>query len=662
MQTKEAGRVSKERGLRQGEYKVALNFFPLRDQDFKFVVYRRPHADIDREDYPNLKQRRLPSTTSARGTTGRRKAEYRRYWVSYEQQDGFEVFHCTSRTNNYLTLDYLYHLLKRNCSSLDEDEYYFEDWRFNPRALFVLQEHQEGKEVVWLEPYLLKAEGEFGYLADFRFAMPSHSRVSKRSLELSLAHKNGQPNKDFYADRFSKLQRFISLYHDRLFPLRPEKTKIAVRKTLCELEARSLRSKTYVLANDATSNSQFQGVKQNGPLRRVDDDVKVYFVYRSGDRPLSRDLYRALRGDTFRTFPGMEAMFGYKMDSSSVGGATTESFEVAELEDACNAIEVDAEGRRVVPVLITPFNREGDHEANRTYYRAKHTLLKRGWPSQFVSLDTLKDRNKLKWSVSGIGLQIFAKMGGQPWKVRPETDRCLIVGLGQSHREAEGKMEKYFAYSVLTDSSGLYEELRVLGSSVEESDYLQEFRYNFRRILEEYGDKYDRFVIHAPFKVQKRELDAVKQILDDVHMGVDEPERNTKFAVLKFNDRNRFFGYSEASNSLIPYESSFLQLSKSEYLVWFEGLQWHRPNVYKRIERPLHVELVYPEVELIEEDQRVKYLQDSVNLSGANWRGFNAKSLPISVYYAKIIADYSKEFQALGLGEIDLNTIHPWFL
>ena len=84
----------------------------------------------------------------------------------------------------------------------------------------------------------------------------------------------------------------------------------------------------------------------------------------------------------------------------------------------------------------------------------------------------------------------------------------------------------------------MYEELRVLGSSVEESEYLRAFRRNFRRILEEYGQKYDRFVIHAPFKVQKRELDAVKQVLDDVHGSVDESEQNAKFAVLKFNDRN----------------------------------------------------------------------------------------------------------------------------
>jgi argonaute-like protein implicated in RNA metabolism and viral defense len=358
----------------------------------------------------------------------------------------------------------------------------------------------------------------------------------------------------------------------------------------------------------------------------------------------------------------MEPMFGFRMNDTSIGGVSTNSFEVVDLEYACETIEKNARGRPVVPVLITPFKKGGDEEASVSYYRAKHTLLKRGWPSQFVSLDTLNDRNVLKWSVSNIGLQLFAKMGGQPWKVLPETERCLIIGLGQSHKIVDGKVEKYIAYSVLTDSSGLYEELRVLGSSSEEASYLQNLRRNLSRILTDYGDQYDRFVIHATFKVQKRELDAVKQVLDSTFPGSDGPRRSREFAVLKFNDRNRFFGYSEASNSRIPYESTFLQLSRPEYLVWFEGLQWHRPNVYKRIERPLHVEFLYPEVKLIQDNQRVKYLQDAVNLSGANWRGFNAKSLPVSVYYAKIIADYFKEFQALGLDDIDLTAIHPWFL
>ena len=145
--------MPRERGLRQGEYNVALNFLPLVDQSFEFDIYRKFSVDDGGQDHRGLKQRQLPIIASAGGTIARREAEYRPYWVSYENRNGFEAFHCTPRTNNFLTLDYLYHLLKRSCSSLAEDEYYFEDWRFDPRAMFVLQEHQEGREVVWLEPY-----------------------------------------------------------------------------------------------------------------------------------------------------------------------------------------------------------------------------------------------------------------------------------------------------------------------------------------------------------------------------------------------------------------------------------------------------------------------------------------------------------------------------
>lgn len=112
---------------------------------------------------------------------------------------------------------------------------------------------------------------------------------------------------------------------------------------------------------------------------------------------------------------------------------------------------------------------------------------------------------------------------------------------------------------------------------------------------------------------------------------------------------------------MVPYESSYVKISGKEFLVWFEGLQYHNPNIRKKVERPLHIEFIYPK-DGLSETQKRDYLQDAVNLSGANWRGFNAKSLPVSVYYAYLVASYLKEFRALGLQEIDLEAINPWFL
>jgi len=90
-------------------------------------------------------------------------------------------------------------------------------------------------------------------------------------------------------------------------------------------------------------------------------------------------------------------------------------------------------------------------------------------------------------------------------------------------------------------------------------------------------------------------------------------------------------------------------------------LQYHNPTVKRRIAKPMHIEFTYP-VGGLDREEEAGFLQDAVNLSGANWRGFNAKSLPVSVYYAKLISDYIGHFDQLGLGELDVENLPPWFL
>ncbi len=130
---------------------------------------------------------------------------------------------------------------------------------------------------------------------------------------------------------------------------------------------------------------------------------------------------------------------------------------------------------------------------------------------------------------------------------------------------------------------------------------------------------------------------------------------------MKFDDNSKYFGYALENNSKVPYESSYTSLGKKEYLVWFEGLQYHNPTIRRRIARPMHIEFVCSNKNLSFDEEK-GYLQDAINLSGANWRGFNAKTLPVSIYYAKLIAEYIREFNRLGLPEINIENLPPWFL
>jgi Piwi domain len=630
---------------------IALNFFPLETQHFDFTIYRR-RIPLPRDTRPaSCHERRLPVFNIFENY---KDAPKEKYWVCFEPKEGFDRFDCTSQTDFHLTEDYLFHLLKINTNSVFPGDYELpeeddDNFRF-AKIRYVLKRHQGARrEVVWLEPYYLWSNHEFGFLVDYSLEIPSGERLTKRDLELSLTHKNGRRNYDFYSDRFDKIKTFVDGFHQTLFPLRNGPSPIYVKKTLREIEAGQLEKKTYVFSHNLKATSQFVGMKDHHPLHAAPESGKVFFVYREPDKPLSYDLYRALEGKSFQTFPGMKQMFGYDLYAHT-SGIEINGFDKAEIEKLCDHIKRSSDFEHSVPVILIPFEK-----GSTDYYLLKHTLLKNKVPSQFVRLETLKSESELKWSASNIGLQLFAKLGGQPWKVDPAHQRCLIIGVGQAHKMTpERTIERSFAHTVLTDSSGLYKELKILSSARNGNAYLTELRQNFRRILDEFRDQYEKFVIHLTYKIKKAEIKAIKEVLNEAFAG-----QNKEFVVMKFNDKNKYFGYSLNNNSFIPYEGSFIQLSRDEYLVWFEGLQ-NNSTVPKRIERPLHVQFMHPYD--MSQENKLKYLQDSVNLSGANWRGFNAKSVPVSIYYAKLVADFVKEFRDLNLEEIDWESLTPWFL
>lgn len=246
-------------------------------------------------------------------------------------------------------------------------------------------------------------------------------------------------------------------------------------------------------------------------------------------------------------------------------------------------------------------------------------------------------------------MQIFCKAGGYPWKVRPTSERSLIIGISQSHkiRLIDGKpiVERYFAFSVLTDSSGLFQRIQVLGEGRELGDYLAKLRQSLREVLAESAEQFSRVVVHTSFKLKHREIDAIQETVREAAASPDLAK--STFAVVKVNHKSRFFGVHRGVNSLVPYEATRVKLGPREYLVWFEGIFPDRPTVTKAFPGPTHLQILRVSDERAIPDEVL--LQDLLNLSGANWRGFNAKSAPVSVFYCHLVADLVHNFHEGGL-------------
>lgn len=417
----------------------------------------------------------------------------------------------------------------------------------------------------------------------------------------------------------------------------------------------------YVFAGSKEARSQFTGLRDFGPLQPLDRPPRLLFAFREQDRQAARRLALSLRGLRQRSqynFPGFKELFKTDLDIDAnpivLPDLSALSMESA-LQRATSARETSPQ---ILPIVVLPNGDDNGYLAQKAHF--SHV----GLATQVCTLKILEDEESLKWAIANLALQVFCKAGGKPWKVRPTAERSLIIGISQSHKSrlvgSQFRVDKYFAFSVLTESSGLFQQIQVLGESPDHAAYVAALRANLKQTLESNAGVFNRVVIHTSFKLKHEEIDAIQQTTRAVADATDPSK--CRFSVVKVNSNSRFFGVNRSVNSLVPYEATKIRLGPHEYLVWFEGIYPDKPNVTKAFPGPTHLQFLRVSEKGVGPAEERELLQDLVNLSGANWRGFNAKSAPVSVFYCHLVADLVHDFHERGLPLPAVQDLRPWFL
>lgn len=638
----------------RSEYRIHLNFLPIVGEVPDFYIYRALRESLT-EERPAKNIHAYSLCISGSEPKGRAP-----YWVSFTERQGFEGILVKSDENFDLTRRKIFNALKSNVlQQCVEDEAAICEEGFYPEVRLRMQHHTEGYEELVLMPYRLRSIGKFGFVADFHFRKDSQAPFSRRTQQLSLSlDRSFKRNLDYYLDRSQRITQFVKQKWGILSPLHFDgsDTDILLSQDFQELPAERLNSRTFVFGRNKESRSQFSGLKEYGPLEPVLGGSRLLFMFREQDRLAARKLAMAIRGSKQKerfAFPGYESLFRSTLEIDS-NPVVLSDFSEAAMRVALE--RVSNSPSQTVPVLVLP---EGDEAA---YLNHKAVFAHAGLATQVCTLGVIENDHTLKWAIANIALQIFCKAGGLPWKVRPRVDSSLIIGISQSHKTKEvggnREVEKYFAFSVLTESSGLFQKLQVLGEANGEKDYLAQLQRNLRMILLESSKQFSRVVVHTSFKLKRREMEAIRNVVQEVSA---EPEKGpAHFAVVKVNHATRFFGVNREVNSLVPFEGTRLKLGHGESLIWFEGIYPDKTTVTKVFPGPTHLQILH-----IGDDPPVEeslLLQELVDLSGANWRGFNAKSAPVSVFYCHLIADLVHDFHERELPMPAVEGLKPWFL
>jgi hypothetical protein len=644
-------------GPAKADYQIHLNFLAAEMGAAPLLMYRRLRTS-DQE------QRPVPFATAQKLPASDAKGEWLSYWVIADASEGFESFEYKYSWSQDLSRRILFGCLKRSIETvLRPDQYLFPANSFIPEVSLIMAAHQEGTEVLVIQPYFLKALRQLGFLVDFHFNLGEGVPFSRRIQQLSLSlDRNGRRNVDYYVDRSSKVRSFLEsrwfVFEGLKLPGTSQTLRIG--KDFVPLAAERLRPKVYVFAGAKEARSQFNGLRDFGPLQALEGPPRLLFAFREQDRAAARRLALALKGQKQRgqfNFPGFNELFKAQLEIDAAPIILPDLSSAAMEAALVRTKEARAESHQIIPVIVLPNGDDNGYLAQKAHF--SHA----GLPTQVCTLRVLEDEESLKWSIANIALQIFCKAGGRPWKVRATAERSLIIGISQSHKsrvvDDEVHIDKYFAFSVLTDSSGLFQRIQVLGDTTDHSTYLESLKANLKRVLEENAGVFNRVVIHTSFKLKYEEIRSIQKTTQEVAAAQRD---KCRFSVIKVNHKSRFFGINRSVNSLVPYEATNVRLGPHEYLVWFEGIYPDKPNVTKAFPGPTHLQFLKVDDEVAAPAEERELLQDLVNLSGANWRGFNAKSSPVSVFYCHLVAELVHNFHEQGLPMPAVQDIQPWFL
>lgn len=627
---------------------LLINFFPICTSKVRVSCYRRMCASAN-DKKPDADHYRFTDTTGGVDTPA--------YWLTCDAHDGYDEY-IFDADKHPMAARWV--LSRRLFKALQEeiDAKVFYKARivdaFYPRLEVLVK---ETKGVGW-QGFIVEFDWQsvlrkHGLYVSFHFfkneRVPYSDEVQKLSLSLD---SKGKPNRDLFRQYKEWLKAFYNRFLQGKTWLVGGDGSAICFGGMATLSARVLNGKMLEFANGEQNKSTYWGLKKSGPFMGCKDEPTFFFVFRKEYIQAARFLFECLCGREFpERFSGMTHFFGVKFDNSNIRHVILEGSDEEAHEQASRVIAAAGCKNPVAIVLVT-----GDEYE---YLLQKSIYLGKGIPSQDVRVDHVRAGRNFQWSVAGVALQLFCKAGGVPWCVHTPRRQDLIIGVSQLWKKEEGRSRRFVAYSITTDASGFFRDIRTLSDEATEADYVSKLALRIKNQLDENIKNMHpkRIVLHCSFRLQRSAMDAIRKVIREV---LQEQNHVVSIVVARVNTEHRYLAFDSVRETNIPDENTVMRLGRSAYLVWPDGTP---PGGVAQTRPSSPVYIAFDRADPpINEDVERELLQDICNLSGVNWRGFNAKARPVSVFYCRLVGRMISDMDRYDLPIPAIEKMVPWFL
>ncbi len=396
-----------------------------------------------------------------------------------------------------------------------------------------------------------------------------------------------------------------------------------------------------LMFGSGSSNDRFRGLQQFGPYRplSVQHAPRFGFVFPTEYRDDANKLYLALRNG-IGYFKGLERTFRVPLQRDQVEPIT--GFSV-------NGLSHGEAGKAYAAAVISWYAKQStkpdlcfvihaktpDWEESTPYYFCKAQLLQEGILSQGVTHDLIESSTQFDWSVANIALAAFSKLGGEPWIVaQASVAEHIVVGVGRIrlHDRQTRKGAVSIGFTSCFTGTGQFKFTSIGKIARTEDEYLKLLKDTvdgtLSRAIKE-GVKPATLSIHVPKEFSWKE----RRIIAEAANKIQRSEA-IEINVVRINDEEYLFAVDPETKDGVPPRGTVIEMSAREFMLYTEGRE-ETQAWSQRTPTALRVRPQDREVTPLKSKALLAQIND---LSQVNWRGFNARSRPISILYGNLIA------------------------
>jgi len=510
----------------------------------------------------------------------------------------------------------------------------------------------------------------------------------RRRASLSIT-SNASVNQNILRDKLAKINAFVSSNIERankfslysapdIFTFKISSKYVAVSQgsdNQLSIRGRRLdrRIFSFNLADTqetVQSLGQYQGIQKCGPLERIKskEQVRYLFIYEENRRDVANKLFFALKNGV-GSFPGIESLFRMPIANENVIGIKVSTAPntdihiryVNAINEYINQNHDIMANCKLLAFVLSPEMQQGLHP--NPYHASKALLLSKGIPSQGIDYETILGQT-FRWSMSNVALAVFAKLGGIPWRMWNRSEsKQLIFGIGQklSFDEQSNSVKRIIGFTVCVTPDGRFQSVTTFKPFNSNEEFVanlkDELVFAIQNAIKDQGDV-DELIVHFPKPSSNDEIYEIEKALDIISKSSN---KLIPYAILRVAPSKDMYLFDTAHETHLPEEGNIARLSPSEALLCVPGRQ-EKKSIHAVPKYPLRVKLERSTLTSTKFDQ---LLYQVYSLAGANWRGFNAREMPITLFYSRLIAElisdlehYEYDFMS---GISNLERI-PWFL